>query len=159
MPSRQTNVAVPRTFVRLVGLTAVGVLLQAVTAGVFVSQDGRDSWINVHGVIADVTWVLALVTAVYGYKRLRPNGDRRLWMTAAFLFVLALAQTGVGHLITDEGMDSLIAVHVPLAMLIFGVATWLSYAAVTARRAATPLDPYGDSYDGRTRSRSPQRSV
>ena len=159
MPRRPTNVAVPRTFVRLVGLTTVGVLLQAVTAGVFVGQDGRDSWINVHGVIADITWGLALVTAVYGYKRLRPNGDRRLWMTAALLFALALAQTGVGHLITDEGMDSLIAVHVPLAMLIFGIATWLSYAAVTARRKASPIDPYGNTHTERRGSRSPQRSA
>ena len=159
MPYRQTNAAVPRTFVRLVGLTAVGVLLQAVTAGVFVGQDGRDSWINAHGVIADVTWVLALVTAVYALRRVRPTGHRRLWIGSALLFVLALAQTGIGHLITDAGMDGLIVVHVPLAMLIFGLAAWLSHAAVTARRATSPVDPYGGAGTERTRSRTPQRSA
>lgn len=44
MPFHSTRVAVPKLFVRLVGLTAVAVLAQAVTAGAFVKQDGRDSW-------------------------------------------------------------------------------------------------------------------
>jgi heme A synthase len=136
-------------FVRLVGLTGLGVLLQAVTAGAFVSQDGRDSWVNVHGVIADVTWVLALITAVYAFRRVRPSGHRRLWAGAAALFVLLLAQTGLGHLITDGGMDGLIVVHVPVAMIIFGLVAWLSFAAATARRHGAAPAPYDADTAGR----------
>ena len=137
-------VAPPRLFVRLVGLTALAILLQAVIAGVFVNQDGHDGWITVHGVVADLTWVTALVTAAYAFRRVRPRGNRRLWLGAALLFLLTLAQTGIGHLITDQGMDGLIVVHVPLALIIFGLATWLSLTSAMARRSTTPSDPYGD---------------
>jgi heme A synthase len=129
----------------LVGLTSLGVLVQAVTAGLFVNQDGRDSWVDVHGVVADVTWVLALVTAAYAFHRLRRT-HRTLFVGATALFVLALAQTGLGHLITDKGMDGLIVVHVPVAVLLFGLATWLSVATSRLRRQAP--DPYGPDPHG-----------
>jgi hypothetical protein len=48
-------------------------------------------------------------------------------------------------LITDKGMDGLIVVHVPMAVIIFGLVTWLSVAAATSRRAAAPTDPYGST--------------
>jgi len=155
MPDRPTDVAVPSMFVRLVGLTAVAVFLQAVTAGAFVSQAGRDGWVSVHGVMADVTWVLALVTAIYAFKHVRPAGHRRLWVGSAVLFVLALAQTGIGHLITDKGMAGLIVVHVPVAMVIFGLVTWLSFAAAVARRSARPSDPYGTVAGAAVRASEP----
>jgi hypothetical protein len=55
----------------------------------------------------------------------------------ATFFVITLAQTGIGHLITDDGHDCLIGVHVPLAFVIFGLTTWISTQAVRlARREA-----------------------
>lgn len=130
-------------FLRLVGLTSLAVLVQAVTAGIFVNQEGRDSWVDVHGVIADVTWVLALVTAIVAFRRVR-QVHRALWIGSAALFVLALAQTGIGHLITDGGMDGLIVVHVPLAMVIFGLTVWLSVTAARSRRHGSGPVPYGE---------------
>src|SRR5947209_15450724 len=152
--SAQNRPSLPRSFVVLVGLTSTAILLQAITAGVFVGQDGRDSWVNVHGVIADVTWLCALVTAIVAFRRVRPV-QPRLWVASATLFVLALAQTGLGHLISDGGMDSLIVVHVPLAMIIFGLTIWL--AVTTARQAHhVGIDPYDDSD---IRSRKVSRSL
>jgi hypothetical protein len=116
--------SLPPLFVVTLALATALVFLQAVIAGVFVNQDGRDSWVTVHGVVADATWVAALVAAVVGLLRVRRTRPTLAWGTAA-LFVLTLAQTGIGHLITDKGMDGLIVVHVPLAVLIFGLATWL----------------------------------
>lgn len=143
MPSHTTRSALPRSFSILVGLTSAAIFLQAVTAGAFVSQSGRDGWVTIHGVIADMTWVLALLTAVIAFRRVRAVRPR-LWAASATLFVLALAQTGLGHLISDGGMDSLILVHVPLAMIIFGLTIWLAVAAARpARDVGT--DPYGDS--------------
>ncbi len=122
-------------FAALTGLTSLAIFLQAVTAGQFVSQPGQDSWVTVHGVVADVGWGLALITAVYAAITVRRVAPR-LVAAAALLFVLTLAQTGIGHLITDKGQDGWIAVHVPLAFVIFGLTLWLSIRAALIRRAA-----------------------
>lgn len=141
--STNNHAPLPRAFTVLVGLTSLGVLAQGVTAGIFVDQEGRDGWVTVHGVIADVTWVAALATAIVGYRTVR-RMHHRLWVLTAVLFVLALAQTGLGHLITDGGMDGLIVVHVPLAMLIFGLTIWLVVATAHARRTGRLIAPYAD---------------
>lgn len=133
---------VPRSLAILIGLTTTAIFLQALTAGLFVDQPGRDSWVTVHGLMADATWVCALLTALVAFRRVR-RVQPRLWTGSAMLFVLALAQTGIGHLITDGGMDSLIAVHVPLAIAIFGLAIWLAVAARPGREHV--VEPYGDS--------------
>lgn len=52
----------------------------------------------------------------------------------AKMLTVTLPQTGIGHLITDSGVDWLIAVHVPLAFLVFAVAGYLSVWAVRVRR-------------------------
>ncbi|HET6911658.1 MAG TPA: hypothetical protein VFH54_20210 [Mycobacteriales bacterium] len=139
-----TNRLLPRTFVATLVVSSCGVFLQAVTAGVFVNQDGRDSWVSVHGVIADVTWASALVAAVIGLARVRRSRPSLAYGAIA-LFVLALVQTGIGHLITDKGMDGLIVVHVPLAVVLFGLATWLLIGLARAHRALPDvIDPYVD---------------
>jgi hypothetical protein len=140
--SSHHDTRVPRPFAVLVGLVSFAVLLQAVVAGIFVNQEGRDSWVEVHGVIADVTWVTALAAAIVGFRHVR-HSHPRLWLASAALFVFALAQTGIGHLMTDGGMDGLAVVHVPLAMLIFGLALWLALAVVRNRRTAP-----GEAYAG-----------
>ena len=124
-----------RTFAVLSALTTLAVLLQAVTAGQFVQREGQDSWVTVHGVIADASWVLALITAGYGFRKIRDT-HRPLVRAAAALFVITLAQTGIGHLITDDGQDGWIAVHVPLAVVIFGLTGWLTLHAVRVARRA-----------------------
>ena len=117
MPAPTDPAQLPKSFSALIGVSTTAILLQAVTAGQFVRQEGKDSWVTVHGVIADASWVLALATAAYAFFRVR---ERRpdLFRWAAVLFVITLAQTGIGRLITDEGQDGWIPIHVPLAVLI-----------------------------------------
>jgi hypothetical protein len=122
-----------RLYTSLVGLTALTILVQAVLAGEFLGGEGRDGWVSAHGVVADVSWVLALVTAVVAWRYLRVS-HRPLWLGSAGLFVLDLAQTGIGHLITDDGHDGLIVVHIPIALLLFGLTVWLSLRAAQLRR-------------------------
>jgi hypothetical protein len=141
--SSPDQTTLPRSFTVLVGLTSLAVLVQGITAGLFVNQEGRDGWVTVHGVIADITWVGALVTAIVGFRTVR-RMHHRLWIMTGLLFVLALAQTGVGHLITDGGMDGLLIVHVPLTMLIFGLTIWLVVATAHARRTGRLIAPYAD---------------
>jgi hypothetical protein len=40
----------------------------------------------------------------------------------------------LGHLITDDGHDWLIGVHVPLAFVIFGLTTWLTVQSIRLSR-------------------------
>ena len=135
-PAPTTGVAPPPTPVKvttaLVWLTTAAIFCQAIIAGQFVSQDGKDGWITVHGVIADASWVLSLVTAGYAFVTLRHHFPVLVRLAAA-LFAVTLLQTGIGHLITEAGMDWLIAVHVPLAFVVFAVAGYLSVWAVRVR--------------------------
>jgi hypothetical protein len=50
------------------------------------------------------------------------------------LFVLVVAQTAIGHLITEGKQDGLIGVHVPLAFVVFGLTIWLSIRTAILRR-------------------------
>ena len=135
-PSPATGVAPPATPVKvttaLVWLTTAAIFLQAIIAGQFVSQDGKDGWITVHGVVADASWVLSLITAAYALATLRHHFPVLVRLAAA-LFAVTLLQTGIGHLTTEVGVDWLIAVHVPLAFVVFAVAGYLSVWAVRVR--------------------------
>ena len=123
-----------RLFVMLVGITTLGILLQAVTAGEFVSQEGRDGWITVHDGIADATILFSLVTAIVGLVAVRRVNAALAW-TSLILFVLLVAQTVTGHLITDAKLDNLIGLHVPLAFIVFAAAIWLSLRSAMVRRS------------------------
>ncbi|HEY5222513.1 MAG TPA: hypothetical protein VIJ18_05620 [Microbacteriaceae bacterium] len=56
--------------------------------------------------------------------------------TSITLFVLVVEQIFTGRFITDFNQDWLIAIHVPLAFVIFGGATLLPFQAIGIRRAA-----------------------
>lgn len=122
-----------RLFNAMVGVTTLGIFLQAITAGEFVSQKDRDGWITAHNIIANATILVALVTAVVGLVLVRAT-DRVLAWSGLVLFVLLLVQTVLGHLITDAKADGWIAVHVPLAFVIVALAVWLAVRGAQVRR-------------------------
>lgn len=119
-------------FAGLTGLTTLAIFAQAVIAGQFVSQDGKDNWISAHNITANLVVGLALITAVFAAVTMR-HVVPRLVGWSVVLFVLTVAQTAIGHQITDASQDALIAVHVPLAFVIFGLTLWLSIQAVQMR--------------------------
>ena len=122
-----------RLFNALVAVTTLGIFLQAITAGEFVSQKDRDGWIAVHNIIANVTIVVALVTAVIGLVLVRAT-DRVLAWSGLVLFVLLLVQIVLGHLITEGKADGWIGVHVPLAFVIVALAVSMSIRGAQVRR-------------------------
>jgi cell division protein FtsW (lipid II flippase) len=122
-----------RLFNALIGVTTLGIFVQAITAGEFVSQEHRESWIAVHNIVADITIVVALAAAIVGLVAVRAT-DRILAWFGLVLFVLLLLQTMFGHLITDAEADGWIGVHVPLAFVIVGLAVWLSVRGAQVRR-------------------------
>jgi hypothetical protein len=140
MTTQRTATSTPsraiRTFTALTGVTSLLIFLQAVTAGEFVSQDDRDSWIAVHNIVGNITLVVALGVAIFTIIAFRASNRVLMWATVG-LFILLLAQTVMGHLITDAKQDGWIGVHVPVALIVFGLTIWLSIRAVALRKASS----------------------
>ncbi|MGN6742011.1 MAG: hypothetical protein ACTHJL_01770 [Amnibacterium sp.] len=136
---RQETLAPPvrRTYAILVGLTAQSELIQALTAGHFVNQEGKsaDSWTDVHGLVAYPVMLLALATAIFAFVKMRTTVPK-LWIWTALLFVAAVCQWLSGHAITTLHMDWVSPIHVVLAFLIWGLAMVLSVRSATLRRVA-----------------------
>jgi hypothetical protein len=119
--------AVHPVYSALVGLASLGVLLQGVWAGLFLRPRaaGGQTWVAVHQHGGEVTALLALLATVAALVWLR---DRVAVLagTVAFLVLLAV-ELVLGYTIEDS--PGLVAVHVPLAMVIMGLAVWLPLAA------------------------------
>jgi lipopolysaccharide export LptBFGC system permease protein LptF len=109
----------------LTRITSLLIFGQAFTAGQFVSQDNRDAWIIVHGVMATATLLAGCLAALYAIVVLRRTA-RVETVGSIVLFVLLVLQTITGRLITAEHMHGLIGVHVPLALVVFAGTVALS---------------------------------
>ena len=118
-------------FAAVAGLTAVVVLLQGLWAGLFVptGKGGtyKDTWVEIHAHGADAAILLALVTTIIGFVRLRRRRD--LWIGAAVLTVLLVLEAYVGGLISDESQRLAAAIHIPLALAIMAITVWLPLRA------------------------------
>ena len=113
----------------LIGLTTLGVLLQGLWAGLFLRRGagGHSTWVAVHQHGGETTVLLALLATVAALVWLRHRRD--LLIGTALLLVLLVVELVLGYTIGDS--SSAVALHVPLALLIMGLAVWLP---VTARR-------------------------
>jgi hypothetical protein len=129
-----------RVFGALTGLTALVVLLQGVWAGLFLEHDGqRDAagnWIEVHAHGGEVAIVLAVLATVWAAVRMRARRD--LVFGALALSVALLVEAYIGGLIVDDGQDSLTPVHVPVALLVMGLAVWLPVRAAGESHRPAP---------------------
>jgi len=116
------------------GLTLLGVLLQAVWAGEFIGRHGgRQDWVAVHEIGGFVVVVLALATAVAAVALRRASSA--VMFGALGLLVLIVVQTGLGEAITKSDANELIAAHIPIAVLVFGLGVYLSGVGARLRRA------------------------
>ncbi|NUS12298.1 MAG: hypothetical protein HOY69_13010 [Streptomyces sp.] len=99
-------------------LFALGVLVQAVLAGEFVT--GNVELLKIHNVNAQVLSivVLAETVAAFGLWRTRLTSVRPALATLALL-ILTGAQMSLGH-------DRVLLVHIPLGVTVFGFATALA---------------------------------
>lgn len=122
-------------FAALTGLTSLAILLQGVFAGEFIDHGAHGGWLNAHDVNGYVVVVLAVASALYAVLVLR-SVARPLAGASVVLAVLVIAQDAIGHAITDSGSDGLIVIHVPLALLVFGLTIWLSVSARAMRVAS-----------------------
>jgi hypothetical protein len=123
-----------RLYTSLVGLTALGIVLQGVWAGLFIrtgTDEYKESLVEVHARGADVTIVLAVLALVVALWRLRSRLD--LLIGTAALAVLLVAEAFVGGLIEDRQL--LEVIHFPLALGLIGLAVWLP---IRSRSGPTP---------------------
>jgi hypothetical protein len=120
----------------LIGLTTLAILLQGVWAGIFLSYENRpNSWINMHARGGEVAIGLCFLALIAAAVQLRSRGD--LLVGTAVLLVLLIVEAYLGGRITDDGNGLLTAVHVPLALVLMGLAVWLPFRA-RSTRARTP---------------------
>jgi heme A synthase len=131
-----------RVFAALTGLAALAILLQGLWAGMFLEHDGErdaaESWIEVHATGGEVAIGLAALATIWALVRLR--GRRDLVIGAVVLTVLLVLEAYIGGLIRDEGKDSLTPLHIPLALLLMGVAVWLPFRAGRGSEEPLPTD-------------------
>lgn len=114
----------------LVELTTLGVLLQGLWAGLFLRRGagGAHTWVGVHQHGGEVTVLLALLALLATIASAVCQRSRRdLLIGTAVLFLLLAVETGLGT--AADGASAAVAVHVPLALLIMGLAVWLPAAA------------------------------
>jgi membrane-associated PAP2 superfamily phosphatase len=122
----------------LIGLAALGVLLQGLWAGIFLEGQHRsDKWVNVHARGAEVTIGVTIVALLAALVWLRRRRD--LVIGTAVLVVALVVEAYLGGRITDDGNDTLTAVHVPLAMAVMGLAVWLPLRARTGKKGTARL--------------------
>jgi hypothetical protein len=132
MADTQTAPAGIRVFNILAGLTTLAIFLQAISAGLFMSlRDAGKPWVTVHDIVGFAAILLAVVTAIVAIVALRSSAKGLMW-AAIVLAVLVIAQVGIGQSI--EHVRGLVAVHVPLAFIVFALTIWLSVRGSVVRR-------------------------
>jgi hypothetical protein len=110
----------------LVGLASLGVLLQGVWAGLFMGgSDDYGTWVEVHQHGAETTVALAALATIAALVWLRHRVA--VVVGTALLFVLLVVEMVLGMSIDDSSWA--VVIHVPLAMLLLGLAVWLPTAA------------------------------
>ena len=126
--SNSTVLMVLRVFAVITGLLSI---LQALRGFGWLPIDW--SW---HGTLANITFVTALIAAIFAFLWKRRGGDNGLFMHAAGMAVLAVIQIGLGEM-------ELRSVHMAVGVLFLvgaiALAT-LSFRKPVEGATARPLD-------------------
>jgi hypothetical protein len=114
-----------RAYTVLMALSSVAIVLQGLWAGLFLGSDAdaHAGWLEVHARGGEVALVFVVAATVIAFVRIRARRD--LWLGGAVLAALLVLEAFIGGLIHDSGRETLTAVHIPLAMVIVGLAIWL----------------------------------
>ncbi|HET8603868.1 MAG TPA: hypothetical protein VFM09_08075 [Marmoricola sp.] len=120
------------------GVSALAVLLQGLWAGIFLSHpahvDSASSWIDVHARGGEVALLFAVLGTGWAFWKRRERKD--LWLGGAAYALLLVIEAWIGGQIRDDGVDSLTAVHIPVAMACMAMAVWLPLRARRGRATA-----------------------
>lgn len=133
-PSPPDRARALRAYSILNGLVLLGAVLQGLWAGGFIGHLGGAIWLQLHRFTAYTLVILALAAAILAVRTQRRH--RAVTAASAVLFVLVGVEAELGHEIADGGAGALVAVHVPNALLIMGLAAYLATTAARARRSS-----------------------
>lgn len=125
-------------FAALMGVSALAVLLQGLWAGLFLSDDGQghaaNSWMDVHARGGEIALAFAVLATAWAFWKHRSRKD--LLLGGAVYSGLLVLVAWIGGLIRDDGLETLIPVHIPIAMACMALAVYLPVRAGRGRRAA-----------------------
>jgi hypothetical protein len=145
----QPNPTAVKAIAALVGILGLGVLIQAATGGLVARETGRKGFVDAHSGLAYLIALLAVATVVVAVVmwRGKAGGQVVLYETIALL-VAVVIQIGIGQKIGDLEQSTgggmvgksgshagLLAIHIPLALIIFGLALHLSMFVANVRRS------------------------
>jgi hypothetical protein len=121
----------------IVGILSLGVLVQAVTGGIFAREANHKGLVNAHSGIGYVVAVLALAAVVVGVVKWRGKiGAQVVLAETIALLVLVIVQIAIGPQIGgNHPHPGLLALHIPVALLIFGLSIHLSTFVANVRRS------------------------
>jgi hypothetical protein len=126
----------------VVGTLLLLVLVQAITGGLTAREVGHSGLVNAHAGIAYLVAVLAVATVVIAAVMWRgKTGGQVVLIESVVLLVLVIIQIGlgqqIGKLSDKTGQHpGLLAVHIPVALLVFGVGLHLSTFVSNLKRSS-----------------------
>lgn len=125
----------------IVGTVSLGVLVEAVLGGIFAREKNHKGLIDSHQGIAYLVALLALAAVVVAFVSWRGKvGGPVVVAETLAMFVAIIIQIGIGQQIGDLGKGGthpgLLAIHIPLALIIFGLALHLSTFVANVRRGS-----------------------
>ena len=80
------------------------------------------SWSSQHGMIGNITGLIAVLTAVMAYLWFRESGNKGMLMHAGGLAVLALVQIGIGEIADGGALLRTIHIIIGFAYLVGAIA-------------------------------------
>jgi hypothetical protein len=113
-----------RTLRVVVALHALGIVTQAILAGLFLS--GATEPVAWHERTA---WVVVAIAAVQIVLAFVQRAGLPLAITSVFLFVAEALQTGTGY-------GRFLGVHIPLGVLLFGAVMWQLFEVFRSKGTA-----------------------
>lgn len=130
MPDRPARPILSAAHRVLAVLLPALVLVQATLAGQHLFEGAG---ITLHGILGNVTFVLALIGVVLVVAR---GGDGAAFFVAVSLLALSVAQVGLGYM--GRETPTAAAWHIPLGVSFFGLACYQAALVSLAVRGARP---------------------
>jgi hypothetical protein len=136
----QPNPTAVKAMAAIAGCVSLGMLVQAVTGGVLSRNSSHKGLINAHSGIAYLVGVLAGAAVVVAFMMWRGKAGGQVVVAEAIaILVGAIIQIGIGQQIGDVNQagkhPGLLALHVPLALVVFGLSLHLSTFVSNVRRS------------------------
>jgi hypothetical protein len=123
----------------VVGVLALGVLVNAIIAGTFVTKflqkNHATGGINAHMGVGDLIVLLAVAAVAIAFTLWRGKaGFQVVAGETVALLIFVIIEFGIGQSL--EKHSGLLAIHIPVALVIFGITTHLSSYVANLRRVA-----------------------